>query len=1476
MSRDDVGQPFRARRPAAPARRPSHHRLYPLPLISTPFPAQVTVTLHPDLVPLVETGLILEGTMIHVVRAIAAQDASTGVVRRRIGVIVTQMRILDLPDAEAKNASVASAALTAAAAFRWVPHCVSDDRPAFTGRLNYISPDADDLMSMVPTWSKYARKQLFRASLVLSKNMFGWRYGMAGSGAASASGSGAAAGAGAGAGARSSSGAGAGAQGAYDMEDDPIITATQFAATGALPIEGAPVGAVVVGGSDPEGPFTLNYPLDRPSMLDVLTAQLLPAMEKRKTAREMSHYVRSIMPRLLQSAAEDDLNGLAPDILQVWDAARATNASVPGILSAIAAAYDAQLPLIGRVLAIGKLMHFGTPTANNSVPFRFEFRLADASQAVVVTCWNGAAVRFHQALTAAGLGALVAVHNYRVKQTGSRVEVSVNALGPAGLIFHLGEETASSFPPGRFPAVPLRFTPAADLFMLPQGQGCSVAGIITRVGPVCRTPRFDNDVVVAAAMTSTNMAGEDASATKTALTAALRVAGADVDAGAGAGAGAGASSSSSSGSGSSTARPTRALRRLLASSGQLGVGFGRNVLFLYRWIWVRDETSSREVAIKLYSNSKGQAMGPDLAVGVPVVVTHARVIATPRPAVPEGLTDRGKQDLFESRPVFLTSTEYTMALAACFDDDAIAVDALAAVHPRVKAVLDWFQGFFEAGALPFAPSPRGCILLPQTRTWAGTPSLVRPPTLDAYIGMMVRGAVGAGGGGVSANGAGAGAGGGGGASIFGAIPLLRPHEVDTLRRGHLDLARAVLQANARALGTPDATLLADMTQDGTSGPASILALAREAVALAKLQALRVVVLGRVAAVSTTTQDPVKEKGKAKQKGKEKEKEKEKEKPKSTGLSKKAAAEAARKGAGAGSATDEEDEDEEDEEEEEEEERGGAKGKGTRARPPPSSPMAGRTRNALAMSKRTRAALARMPARAAPVNAKTARRGASEPRSSAVSGRSTAASKMGGAASTSTARQAGVKRGRSEEARGKGARRNDDMDEDEEDEDDENRSVQSAATVEVELETPAPLAVKTRRMLEKEAAERKAKGKAAGTAKSNAAPAAKSAATAAGAKSATTAKGKGKEKEKEKGKGKGGSQSTAAAASKASGPVGAGGGAAKPRAGPAVAGAPATLEKESYTMSELASELHEVLDEPADDDGRSYAPSVDVEAAYEARREARVAAAAKELRDKAAAAKRQKQAPQTKKPASGKPAAKGAGAGAGGKRPGGKRGGAAMDVDEEDDDDEDEETLAATQEVKTPGAVAADEDEDAPLPTPLLVMTIADPAVPSDRTRVLLHGSSLLPHHPPLAPLPDPDPVVSFLREFFPPSAPRTDLDAFAQWIMDKEEGRTFAFCLLVHLRGFDAPEAAAPVTAGRAATGGGAGAGAGGGGAGAGAAAGAGAGKKKKVARDDDDMEVEDGAGVLATGPPSSSARLRQAIVRVEAIYEVREDGTAV
>lgn len=814
---------------------------------------QAALTVHPGVACLIDIGAVKPGSRIQICEARAAYDTSG--LRQRLGILVTQLKLLQSEE----DATAIRSALASATALPWVPDADRGDRPIFTGRSMHVNNLSDDLVVCSDRW-KVIQRPIQQARLVL-KAVGVWG------------------------GLRAAPGKGADAfvEGPFQVDD------------GSAPFH------------------QLNYPESMPTIKDVLFSQSQAILQNRVRARRDGAAAGYRMP----DAALDPEDGQ-----HMYDDGGAGAGAGASSSSSAAAASSAsvvpkQCPLIGRISSIGRVLHYGTTNDATRFPFKFEFQIKDESRVVNVVCWQGAAARWYDSIVDAGLGALVAIHKYRVKKHGDKTEVSVNAEGPEGVIYRVGypseRQATKQFPSARFePIAPqLRFNTTAHIMTLPAGAITACAGVISRVSGLFRTPVYDEDqrrAVLSAANSDISIdevrrVGNIASAGVGAAAADAGVAFGAVAAGnggagagglyGGQGSGAGAASSSSAasssgaGAGSSSAasssaaipqRPVSqaALRSSLFSSGQLGLGLERSIWFVYRWVVIRDGASNREIAVKLYSNSwpdilKAPSEG-GLKAGDMIAITFLRVIAPPLPSF-DTMDDEGrvvpmgeleKLDAVADRPLYLTSTEYTLPIhaSAAKYHESQKLAYYARHVPSLQELFAWYAQ--QAFAVSLAPSSPLVMSLKPSHLPAQqyTPSTVRPRSLQEYVDMMIRG----GGGPCSSNIDIGFASASNGNDDITAItssngfraPILRPSEVAALCSGRVEAISAILRANARSnLGVRDPTLRDQMAidDDNTALVTSPLPLARAHVALQKYQAVRVIVTGHVASLVEVVDPP---------------------------------------------------------------------------------------------------------------------------------------------------------------------------------------------------------------------------------------------------------------------------------------------------------------------------------------------------------------------------------------------------------------------------------------------------------------------------------------------------------------------------------------------------------------------------------------------------------------------------------------------
>lgn len=211
---------------------------------------------------------------------------------------------------------------------------------------------------------------------------------------------------------------------------------------------------------------------------------------------------------LLEDIEDADLDG---DVGTMLDRAERS-----GTLDTLAAAGDAtsQPSLLGRLCVISRIRWHGAAGRSDELPLSFEFIISDRSRNVRITAWNGAALRWHRALSRVPLGTLIAVTNYRFRLAAGEPDISLNAAGPEGLVTVVLPQMLTLFPLDAFPPPALRLT--SDIRTVADfadGAHVSFVGLVMRIGPVCRSPIFDDNFFADAARAQRRaVAGDDAPA----------------------------------------------------------------------------------------------------------------------------------------------------------------------------------------------------------------------------------------------------------------------------------------------------------------------------------------------------------------------------------------------------------------------------------------------------------------------------------------------------------------------------------------------------------------------------------------------------------------------------------------------------------------------------------------------------------------------------------------------------------------------------------------------------------------------------------------------------------------------------------------------------------------------------------------------------------------------------------------------------
>lgn len=87
-------------------------------------------------------------------------------------------------------------------------------------------------------------------------------------------------------------------------------------------------------------------------------------------------------------------------------------------------------PLVGMLLAVGRIIHYGRAEEGHECPFRFSLWLVDASRTVEVVVWGTAACVMYRHLRRMLPGDLLALGRFRVRPYNGAKEAAVNRGDP--------------------------------------------------------------------------------------------------------------------------------------------------------------------------------------------------------------------------------------------------------------------------------------------------------------------------------------------------------------------------------------------------------------------------------------------------------------------------------------------------------------------------------------------------------------------------------------------------------------------------------------------------------------------------------------------------------------------------------------------------------------------------------------------------------------------------------------------------------------------------------------------------------------------------------------------------------------------------------------------------------------------------------------------------------------------------------------
>jgi hypothetical protein len=789
---------------------------------------RAVLTLHHDFTPLVESGVFKSGSRILVIRATPMSTklskpqklTSSSTYIEGFGVLIQELRLLDndpkmLP-------------LEQLRVLPWAPGAVSDLRPQFTGRAHYLHIASDDLTVAIPSWKKYAQGELHGlkdGKLPVRKLQLITKF----------------------------------PESNNDMLDLHHLTDESISKEEAF-----------------------LYPPDIPSLKEVLNMST-------QTGRRRSPWPST--SQVLQSGQQQhEMEPWTQHVISREDIAEANRLKINVIRYVRNCAvlslsnltnWNGKIPLLGRISAIGRAEHYGTFGMRTEVyiPFKFEFWIINEGMQLRVVCWGSAAIKFCSAVKAAGIGAIVGITGYKVKldQVGS-LEVSLNNHDDESTISEIDHQsiiialqkrknfqdlkTSPNFLQDSpevilnkmrimniFPEPKLDIETSKSIYLNKKsGEGCSICGLVSRVGPLQRSINFDNDYLRNNVSTRSLLAS---------------IEGADfLDA--------------TSGSGniglfdrtlgpmSSSGQYSR-IRTELGNSQQLSPGFGNSIMHSYRWIWLRDEHSKADICVKAYSNSNIEIAGKSpltqfeqvIRPGTIAFFTHLRVCSTDKPGKLEG-------DKPTNPPLYLVSTDLTSAYFDKTNDQE--------VNKRGFKTLQWFlqrnienasseedksiilskntfamlytwhsrnADKFEKSSHDLSFRPKMFRRLGASEPWSARSSFSRPDTLNDLIFLLNSG--------IQTGGPG--------------VPRLEPSDVDLLRKSNLDVAKVILQANSQSSLGPSFPLssssmvgFVDKSTGRGSSSLSTIALTKGLVHLHALESITVVVYGRVARIRGTKPD----------------------------------------------------------------------------------------------------------------------------------------------------------------------------------------------------------------------------------------------------------------------------------------------------------------------------------------------------------------------------------------------------------------------------------------------------------------------------------------------------------------------------------------------------------------------------------------------------------------------------------------------
>ena len=154
------------------------------------------------------------------------------------------------------------------------------------------------------------------------------------------------------------------------------------------------------------------------------------------------------------------------------------------ILGAVKGDYTGQQTVVARVIAKGRLVHFGRPSQAAACPLMFELLLLDATGSVKAAVWNSLVLRCYAQLQ---VGQVVAIAGFKLRGHVDRdeVELMINPTNPEGSISIVDKEQYDALDPP-VPGVPITLTRPSAAREVADGQHVDVCGVCVWAGGLMR------------------------------------------------------------------------------------------------------------------------------------------------------------------------------------------------------------------------------------------------------------------------------------------------------------------------------------------------------------------------------------------------------------------------------------------------------------------------------------------------------------------------------------------------------------------------------------------------------------------------------------------------------------------------------------------------------------------------------------------------------------------------------------------------------------------------------------------------------------------------------------------------------------------------------------------------------------------------------------------------------------------------------